>query len=367
MNEHLSNSCSSRLEWIDLLKGIAIFCVVLGHMSYTAETEHVKNLIYSFHMPMFFLLAGLTSGMSFYRSKSILAFVKKRIVSVLLPYIVWSLLYGTLFTDSIAELTSYNWKEHCYTLLWGTVYNWFLICLFLLQLYLALYGLLTKRTDNDLLKFFAAIGVFIIAVCAHKLYGKTSHESYKPVLYFTTAYSYFIPFSVGVALTSSSRFFNFFFKNEWFICFCVCILIFAAGLWKSIPYFSYYPKVIIGICVSCVLIRLSYAYTPPSLIQFGAGENLSALLLIIRQIFIVFGKYSLGIYLLHGLFMPGKFIESHSPAYTIVCYCICCIPVCLCCIILKKIICTSRFLALLLFGKVISTNRFQNNVASHIN
>ena len=47
MNEHLSNSCSSRLEWIDLLKGIAIFCVVLGHMSYTAETEHVKNLIVS--------------------------------------------------------------------------------------------------------------------------------------------------------------------------------------------------------------------------------------------------------------------------------------------------------------------------------
>lgn len=46
-----------RIEWVDLAKGIAILAVITGH-----ETSgFIKFLIFSFHMPIFFILSGYTS------------------------------------------------------------------------------------------------------------------------------------------------------------------------------------------------------------------------------------------------------------------------------------------------------------------
>lgn len=46
-----------RILWLDQLKAIAFFFVILGHMSISGEP---KNWIYSFHMPLFFLVSGFT-------------------------------------------------------------------------------------------------------------------------------------------------------------------------------------------------------------------------------------------------------------------------------------------------------------------
>lgn len=40
-----------RVHWIDVLKGIGIFLVIMGH---TIKDTYVYNWIYSFHMPLFF-------------------------------------------------------------------------------------------------------------------------------------------------------------------------------------------------------------------------------------------------------------------------------------------------------------------------
>lgn len=48
-----------RLVWIDIAKGITILCMIVGHVY---PLEHpVRNLIFSFHMPMFFILSGYTA------------------------------------------------------------------------------------------------------------------------------------------------------------------------------------------------------------------------------------------------------------------------------------------------------------------
>lgn len=49
---------SRRLEWLDIAKGIAIICTIIGH-SVEGGTQS-RNLIFSFHMPLFFLIAGYT-------------------------------------------------------------------------------------------------------------------------------------------------------------------------------------------------------------------------------------------------------------------------------------------------------------------
>ncbi len=44
-----------REYWLDIAKSIGIFLVVLGH---TSINENLKIFIYSFHMPLFFLISG---------------------------------------------------------------------------------------------------------------------------------------------------------------------------------------------------------------------------------------------------------------------------------------------------------------------
>lgn len=44
-----------RLEWIDIAKGIGILAMLVGH-----NIESIESFVYSFHMPLFFILAGYT-------------------------------------------------------------------------------------------------------------------------------------------------------------------------------------------------------------------------------------------------------------------------------------------------------------------
>lgn len=51
-----------RLDYIDKLRGFAILLVVMGHLylPYTAQgnSHPVAEMIYSFHMPLFFFISG---------------------------------------------------------------------------------------------------------------------------------------------------------------------------------------------------------------------------------------------------------------------------------------------------------------------
>lgn len=43
-----------RLKWIDVLKGIGMYLVILGHTHFAS-----RGVIYAFHMPLFFLISGM--------------------------------------------------------------------------------------------------------------------------------------------------------------------------------------------------------------------------------------------------------------------------------------------------------------------
>ena len=45
-----------RIEWVDIAKGIGMILVVYGH---TSIPKFLSNWIWSFHMPMFFIIAGM--------------------------------------------------------------------------------------------------------------------------------------------------------------------------------------------------------------------------------------------------------------------------------------------------------------------
>lgn len=61
----------NRFSYIDILRGIGIFFVVLGHIYYN---DVAYRWIYSFHMPLFFFAAGWV-----YKEKPIRDDIKKRL------------------------------------------------------------------------------------------------------------------------------------------------------------------------------------------------------------------------------------------------------------------------------------------------
>ena len=65
---------NGRIRWVDIAKGIGIFLVVLGHCQIT---ENVLTLITTFHMPLFFFLAGYVFRPERYSSFSV--FFKARV------------------------------------------------------------------------------------------------------------------------------------------------------------------------------------------------------------------------------------------------------------------------------------------------
>ena len=151
---------------IDICKGIGIVLVVLGHALKQTGTANmavsiVLSVIYSFHMPLFFLLSGFLSakipdleGGPFGPARR--RYIAGRAVRLLIPYTVMSLLYLPLklYMNSYA-IRPYELKD-AWRILIGDSPNtamWFLFILFLC----CAVGALTLRRQNMNLIFFAAM------------------------------------------------------------------------------------------------------------------------------------------------------------------------------------------------------------------
>lgn len=121
-----------RVSWIDVLKGIGIVLVVIGHIYLNPI---VDNWLYSFHMPLFFLAGGLV-----YKEKPILVDVRRRIQTIVVPYFSFGfliLLYWQIIERRFRE-SSMSLSDSILGLFFGdydkldfNVHLWFLPCFFL--------------------------------------------------------------------------------------------------------------------------------------------------------------------------------------------------------------------------------------------
>lgn len=146
-----------REKWIDISKGIAIIATVVGHVS-LLEWNPWKKLIFSFHMPLFFIVAGYTTKEVFDRGV-----VKKCILRLLVPYLEIAVIMSLYF---IAKGS--NIKTELLRIFWGSgvpaTYGpgiplfgngnipvlgmlWFLPCLFFAKIVFQVYLALTKRLN----------------------------------------------------------------------------------------------------------------------------------------------------------------------------------------------------------------------------
>ncbi|MDR1847444.1 MAG: acyltransferase family protein [Bacteroidales bacterium] len=119
---------ASRIEWIDVARGITIILMVLGHTSIPA---FFSNWIWSFHMPFFFFVAGLTLTTKKY--SSFIQYLKHKLQTFLIPFLVFSIINLLLK----AWCDSENLLECVLTVAktgWGGIALWFIPVLFLSEL-----------------------------------------------------------------------------------------------------------------------------------------------------------------------------------------------------------------------------------------
>ena len=96
---------SKRIEYLDIARGIGILLVVLGHNDFEAISLFIHQVIYSFHIPLFFFLSGYFINISI----PFFDFVKKRFNALLKPFLFTIfLIYFTSVSFEKGQLSQFN-------------------------------------------------------------------------------------------------------------------------------------------------------------------------------------------------------------------------------------------------------------------
>ena len=138
-----------RINWVDSAKGLGILCVVMGHTHVPTEVHH---FIYSFHMPLFFMLSGI---FLLQKERTLNEELKRKALSLLVPYGVFNLVHLVFLKLLLpwikGQLLS---MTELLTTLQGIVVGdrmhswlWFLPCLFGAELLIVVCARICRRTD----------------------------------------------------------------------------------------------------------------------------------------------------------------------------------------------------------------------------
>jgi fucose 4-O-acetylase-like acetyltransferase len=172
---------AQRTDWIDYAKGLGIILVVYAHLlssgfhARLSISEHFfflsDSTVYSFHMPLFFFLAGLFARQSLVK-RGVWTFLVNKLRFIAYPYLVWSVLQGTvelLFSKqshrgiSISDLLTIPYLP--------LAQFWFLYAIFLMYAVYALLSRLGKFASVTLLLFSWVLFFYPISSDVMALHG----------------------------------------------------------------------------------------------------------------------------------------------------------------------------------------------------
>lgn len=90
---------------LDILKGIAIAMVAMGHVFLDMPRNPAFHVICSVHMPIFMLVSGYLSARPLpTSSKEVLSYWSKKVIQLLLPLLSLPLIYCIIFAKPLDEL-----------------------------------------------------------------------------------------------------------------------------------------------------------------------------------------------------------------------------------------------------------------------
>lgn len=134
-----------RIDSLDILKGIGIIRVVVGHM--IGNQLYIRPWIYAFHMPLFFMVSGYCFNIA--KHPKWLSFAMSRVWSLLVPCALYTVISLVVSPEYICEGKYYELK----TLLPGAL--WFLPILFIVEV-----------LGYNIASYKANIKIIIMLICA---------------------------------------------------------------------------------------------------------------------------------------------------------------------------------------------------------
>lgn len=164
-----------RLEYIDIAKGIGIFLVVLGHTRY----PYTRDIIYSFHMPLFFFLSGYLFTLE-KLEVSFTVYLKKKIKGLYRPFLTFSIFYLIfnnffVWIKFLPDRYYYSLGESLSVLARNIVFLsdsqfsgtfWFIRNLFFLELmFFAVISVGVKYFSKSVIQYVVVVGVLSAVVC----------------------------------------------------------------------------------------------------------------------------------------------------------------------------------------------------------
>ena len=120
---------NKRIAWVDNAKSIGVLLVIIGHFLGFTNFNIINNIIYSFHVPLFFILSGYV-----YKLKPKISIIKK-FKKLIIPaylyiyiYIAFRFIFDKNYIDSFEKFL----KNNTYILgrINGNTPTWYFICLF---------------------------------------------------------------------------------------------------------------------------------------------------------------------------------------------------------------------------------------------
>lgn len=276
----------NRFYEIDIAKGIGILLVVIGHCFPDVSTEAgisvpifrvVHDVIYTFHMPLMFFLAGFLAQRIFRlkTGEDKLLFTKDRFIRLMIPYFA----IGFLYMPVKMVMSRFAAQPFDIRNLWQIFVGenpdgglWYLYDLFLIQVILAF--ICTKKNLKFLVPISAAVSALIVV---------TSLSFYR--IDDAVYYLFFVALGLFVGLNYSDlkQYLSKSMTLITGIIFCVCIVCY---LYFGIQLL----KFVCGIVGAVMVFGIS------DIIQKQNGGG-------IGQCLRYLGTYTMDVYVLHGIVM----------------------------------------------------------------
>lgn len=279
---------TNRINWIDTARGILIILVVVGHIAYfghqfanTSSYNFVGKLNFTFlpyYMPAFFIITGLVSNFRI----PFFAFLIKNFLSLIVPNVIIGVFLNNWMNLFLSEGLNYkNVLDLDFKQLAITGGGWFLTALFLSKLFYWMYDYFIKKYLFFDLLFFLVLflsGVFLYKIKFINIWHFQHALILTPFLY------------VGQKLRENTITID---HHKWIILMGLGLLIFiylTQYYGYKYPYINSNPYLPLNICILVI---------PISIIGTMTIFSISKLLANIKW-FIIAGKHSLTIYLMHS-------------------------------------------------------------------
>ncbi|WP_434578077.1 acyltransferase [Thermoanaerobacterium thermosaccharolyticum] len=294
----------SRIDEIDVLKGISIIAVLIIHTTGIAVSDldksslsyivfAVLNRFSQFAVPAFIFASSMLLMYNYGDSNDWKLFYKKRFKNVLLPYIVWTMIYGIyLYVIYNEPLKSILTVENLF--LGGMFYHLYFIVI-IVQLYLLfpillyIYKLISKNTYTVVLSIvlFQMIDVIVYRYFISKFFQNSS-------LLFITYISFII---AGIYVGENIREWGKYYHKKWLNSFFAVIVFGYLFIDISLKVFANKP-------INLHLYNIYYyTYTLVTSLFFFALSTKILNYHALSGLLTSTGKLSFGIYLSHPLFL----------------------------------------------------------------